>query len=98
MWRLGLGVVEELITGANGITRGPWMRVISKTGRPTMLRRPIQLLYPLEVRAHRTPEKGDCMNDVATEPQTSPNVLLDHPPRRAAAPQVRDKITGWMID
>ena len=96
MWRLG--VVEELIIGADGVTRGARVRVISKTGRPTTLRRPIQLLYPLEVRAHRTPEEGDCMDDIAAEPQTSHNGLPDRPPRRAAALQARDKIIGWMID
>lgn len=46
------GLVETLITKADGITRGARVQVISKTGRPITLRHPIQLVYPLEVRVH----------------------------------------------
>ena len=44
LWRLG--VVEELVNGVDGETRGAKVRVVSKTGRPSVLRRPIQHLYP----------------------------------------------------
>ena len=45
-WKLAK--VESLIIGADGLTRGAVVKVAS-TGRPTVLRRPVQLLYPLEV-------------------------------------------------
>ena len=60
LWRLG--VVEKLIVGVVGVTRGAHVQVISKTGRPTTLGRPIQLL--LEVRVHDAPEVGDCTHNV----------------------------------
>ena len=37
----------------DGVTRGARVQVISKTGRPTILR---QLLYPLEVKTYDLPE------------------------------------------
>ena len=95
MWRLG--VVERLLTGVDGVTRGAHVRVISKTGRPISLRRPIQLLYPLEVKSCDLPGgETECGNDVSAELQTSSRP--DRPPRRAAAQQARDKIIGWMSD
>lgn len=47
-WRLGK--VEELITGKDGETRGAKVKMLTKKGRPTYLNRPVQKLYPLEVR------------------------------------------------
>ena len=49
MWRLGR--IENLIEGADGKVRGVCIRVISKNGRVTVLRRPVQHIYPLEVRS-----------------------------------------------
>lgn len=47
IWKLAK--VERLITGADGLTRGAIIKVASSVGRPILLRRPLQLLYPLEV-------------------------------------------------
>ena len=49
MWRPGR--IENLIEGADGKVRGVYVRVISKNSRVTVLRRPIQHIYPLEVRS-----------------------------------------------
>ena len=46
-WKLAK--VESLTTGADGLTRGGVVKVASSVNRPTVLRRPLQLLYPLEV-------------------------------------------------
>lgn len=46
-WKLG--VVEGLVTGKKGIVRGAQVRVITK-GKPVHLSRPVQKLYPLEIR------------------------------------------------
>jgi len=56
-WRIGK--VEALVTGSDGHVRGAVVQVKTKAGRLTKLRRPIQRLYPLEVR---------CRND---EPETT---------------------------
>ena len=47
LWRLGR--ILEVIKGTDGNVRGALVRVQSKSGRSTILRRPIQQLYPLEV-------------------------------------------------
>ena len=46
-WKLGL--VEELFKGPDGVARGALVRLAPKDGKQSLLRRPIQRLYPLEV-------------------------------------------------
>ena len=49
MWKLGK--VEELIVGKDSVIRGAVVR-ISRSGKPSvLLKRPLQLLYPLEVQS-----------------------------------------------
>ena len=45
-----MGVVESLVTGRDSIVRGAQVRVITK-GKPVHLSRPVQKLYPLEIRS-----------------------------------------------
>ena len=45
-----LGKVEELITGKDREIRGAKVKVLTKKGKPMYLNRPVQKLYPLEVR------------------------------------------------
>ena len=59
-WKLGK--VEDLVVGCDGQIRGRdgqiWgaeLRIHGKDGRTTMLRRPLQRLYPLEVHCVVTP-------------------------------------------
>ena len=49
LWKLGK--VEKLITGADGHTRGAAVLVLSSGRHTTILKRPLQRLYPLEVQA-----------------------------------------------
>ena len=53
LWRLGR--IEDLIQGADGKVRGVYVKVMSKKGYAKVLRRPIQHIYPLEVR-HEIPD------------------------------------------
>lgn len=46
-WRLAR--VLKTVTGHDGRIRGAVLKVSSPTGRPSTLRRPLQLLYPLEM-------------------------------------------------
>ena len=48
LWKLGR--VRELIPGVDGNVRGAFVRVQSGGGHST-IKRPVQRLYPLEVRA-----------------------------------------------
>jgi hypothetical protein len=49
LWKLGK--VENLITGVDGHVRGAAVRVLSSGQNTTILKRPVQRLYPLEVQA-----------------------------------------------
>ena len=46
-WKLAR--VKELITGQDGSTCGAVLKVSTRSGGTTTLRRPVQLLYPLEL-------------------------------------------------
>ena len=39
--------IEEMTKGSDGQVRGAHIRMQTKTGRSTVLQRPVQLLYPL---------------------------------------------------
>ena len=49
-WKIG--VVESLVKGKDNIVRGGKVRVATK-GKLTHLSRPVQKLYPLEIRSKR---------------------------------------------
>ena len=59
------GIVEKLITGQDGVTRGPVVQLSSAKG-PVTLRRPLQLLYPLEMSAQG--QASNVVTDNVTEP------------------------------
>ena len=78
-WKLGL--VESLVTGKDGVVRGATVRVVTK-GKPTHLSRPIQKLYPLEVRS-----KGEGISHADSsvrEAQAAGNPTRTVPRRNAA--------------
>ena len=88
MWRLGR--VEELLPSSDGEVRGVLVRVMSKRGQVKMIRRPIQHIYPLEVR--NEPSEPTVANTPST-PETAPTTVTDSVrPRstRRAAVQARD--------
>ena len=66
MWRLG--IVEETLTGKDGETRGAVVRVKAGRGASSFLRRPIQRLYPLEVRHEE--EITECNSTTESNPAT----------------------------
>ena len=60
-WKLGL--IEQLFKGPDGVARGALVKLTTKDGKQSLLRRPIQRLYPLEVR-----RSGDSCEDEASDP------------------------------
>ena len=75
-WKLG--VVEDLITGRDGVIRGAKL----KSGK-SHLERPIQHLYPLEL---------SCDTSVQTSPKTLNVDAPVYRPRRDAAAAARFRI------
>ena len=62
-----------MITRADGLTRGAVVEVASSVGRSTVLRHPLQLLYPLEV--HKC--DGDAM-PITNEAQATDTANNDY--------------------
>ena len=86
MWKLGRR--GDLLPSADGKLRGVSVKVISKTGRVTILRRPIQHIYPLEVHTESTDEEADVnIND--QDEVESVQIERRQMPRRVAAQNVR---------
>ena len=76
-WRLGK--VKELIPGKDGEITGAKVKVLTKKGRPMYLKRPVQKLYPLEVRGPVQTRQ------TVTEPVGEEQVQTRRVPKRAAA-------------
>ena len=87
-WKLAK--VEKLIESSDNKVRGARVRVGSKSGRSLILRRPVQLLYPLEVQ---------CPTETQlSEPQKEEGEFQKARPERqsrAAAQLARDRMRSW---
>lgn len=80
-WRLAR--VKSLIDGDNGYARGAILTVISPNEKRMTLRRPLQRLYPLEIKAVKKPEVIDNRDDDASKHSDEESAAIR--PRRAAA-------------
>ena len=78
-WKLG--EIVELINSRDGYKRGAVLRVITKKGKPSKLRRPMQKLFPLEVDTGNLPEN----EQIGIAQQPDPPIERVRPPRPAAA-------------
>ena len=85
-WRVG--VVENLVRGSDNVVRGAKVRVVTK-GKPTHLSRPVQKLYPLEIKSQG---EGDAERSVQAVENCTRTV-----PRRNAAPDSQWK-SRLMLD
>lgn len=72
------GVVESLVKGKDGVVRGARVRIVTK-GKPIHLSRPVQKLYPLEIRS-----KGEGLPRADSSVQADENPTRTVPRRNAA--------------
>lgn len=83
MWRLGR--IEELIEGTDGKVRGVRVRTQTSNGCISVLQRPVQHIYPLEVRSTEslsTTSPNCCAADsLPTNPVDSSNCCPTEPSR-----------------
>lgn len=105
--------VAELITGRDGKMRGAVVKVPGKSGRTTTLRRPLQLLYPLELKCkdqYERPGESTDPSDQTTEPsdqttepsdQTTTEQTAENRvtrPQRRAAANARDMVSAYLLE
>lgn len=95
-WRLG--VVETLLVGRDEEVRAATVRTHSK---PIVLKRPIQKLYPLEVRTEESvstvsTNKSSISNSRESVPSSSEAPCVR--PRRIAAERAKERFKSWAQD
>ena len=95
LWRLGR--IEELILGADGKIRGVRVKVVSKGGQVKIIQRPIQHIYPLEVRSRSTGEEVRVEESDSTPVAESSDPIRPRSTRKSAA-HVQDRIVGVMME
>ena len=98
--------IEQVITGSDGHSKGACVRTQTKTGRSTVLQRPVELLYPLEINCQL---KSDDSQDEDSTTVTAGS-SIDHTtddtanqgtgsrPQRAAAVRAHSRVAAWMTD
>ena len=104
-WRLGR--IEGIIRSSDGGVRGAQVRVKTKSGSSTILRRPIQHLYPLGVHSEAGPAATDELDKSSSPLRTSQESPESSDPpnswsqvartHRQAAVQARDRILGHSL-
>ena len=79
-WKMG--IIVELVKGRDSIVRGAKLKLVSK-GRPMYLSRPVQKLYPLEIKSQKG---GGWVGTAPVKDKSAENNKSKRstPPRRAA--------------
>ena len=85
-WKMG--VVNDLITSKDGITRGAKVRIVKK-GKPDILNRPCQKLYPLEVQSHCQKRSENLNESEEHGRKENSQAQSKHRPKHAAAIHVQ---------
>ena len=106
LWRLGR--VEQLIPGRDEEVRGAVVRVSSGGCQSSLLRRPVQLLYPLEAHNSKSPTEETSGDDPPNGPSQSADVDEEvqtteadagstKRPQRAAGFRARDRLKALAV-
>ena len=101
-WKLG--VIQQVLTGRDGLTRAAVVKVAASDRQHSTLRRPVQLLYPLEIHSNVTcsspsedtsdpdpeePNRGaECSDDLNTPAR----------PKRDAARRAAEVTRDWITE
>ena len=90
-WKLGC--VEELITGSDEQCRGAFVRVKSGRSSRSLLKRPVQHLYPLEVQCVASPHEREGSSPPALDEQpVHIDTMTSSRPKRVASQIAQLKI------
>ena len=82
-WKMG--VVEQTLTSRDGQVRDAEVRVQGKGKRTGLLKRPLNLLYPLEINCVVNLTNGQEKESGSQGPEPQTQVTSSRPRRRAAA-------------
>ena len=110
LWKLG--TVEELMVGADGNVRSAKVKVTSRDRNYISIKRPLQRLYPLELRSEGESEQSaeeqvgqtDCEMPSTTldqdqdESAVRETVMESSRPRRRAFRRAQDNMRAWYKD
>ena len=89
-WKMA--VLEELIRGRDGVVRGARVRKMGR-GKHTRISRPIQRLYPIEVK------NDEDATGIGKGNRKGKQKIIRKGPKRNAAVQARDRIKAFsMLD
>lgn len=98
-WKLG--IVQELMKGQDGLTRAATVKIAACGRQHSILRRPIQLLYPLEIHCEST-ELASSESPTNTEnPESLPEQVDANKqtrPKRAAANKADEVRREWVAE
>ena len=100
LWKLGR--IQEVLTGPDQQPRAALVRVASRDRQHVLLRRPLQLLYPLEIHEAKMPET-DSEAELTHRPVSAQVDTCDAPtheeperrPVRVAAKRATEKMRAW---
>ena len=96
--------MEKLLTSKDYHVRGATLRLPSKNGHMTTLQRPLQLLYPLELKSKESspPHKEGCPQDEEHTEACEQNRSVNgsnfgdtQRPKRLSAKRARDRFKVW---
>ena len=103
LWKLGR--VQEVLNGRDGRPRAALVRLSSRDRQHIFLKRPLQLLYPLEIRTTEMLEPNskemptsnhNVYMPAAPEDGDVPTLNVpERRPTRAAARKARETIGAW---
>ena len=96
-WKLGM--VQEIMKGQDGLTRAAVVKIASRDRQHSVLRRPIQLLYPLEIHCESTePSPSESLSNPENSESVServdvskPTVRREQPPREQMSKEGMDR-------
>ena len=96
LWKLGW--IQKVITGADGLPHSTLVRVVSRDRHHTLLKRPVQLLYPLEISQ---PKHLDNTSEGTTSAHPQPDKTPEtrepvKRPVRAAAKKAAERRRVWV--
>ena len=89
-WKLAR--VQGLITGRDGVVRGASLKVASPNGPPTILQRPLQLLYPLEISSEPPRMKEGPVTQPVNSPVSREQGTHSRPQRKAKEDSVSNSV------